>query len=111
MASRLGLPPIHCTAYERALVPASRSFTSVMPYQLIIAATFGTAISLPVKPPPAQIEVKPADVGIIPTANARWPPADSPLTTILSVSMLLVFALMATQRSAHSASSTAAGAC
>src|SRR6516162_6887934 len=96
ISSRFRLPPIHCTAYARALGPAIKSLTSVMPYQLMIAATFGTAVSLPVNPPPAQIDVRLAVDGIMPTASARCPPADSPLTTILSVSMLLFLALFTT---------------
>src|SRR5216684_5798977 len=81
--------PTHCTAYDRAFGPASMSLTSVMPYQLIIAAAFGTCVSLPVNPPPAQMDVSPAVAGIMPTTSARWPPADSPLTTILFTSILL----------------------
>src|SRR6476469_2348943 len=96
ISSRFLLPPIHCTAYDRALGPVSKSLTSVMPYQLMMAATFGTEVSFPVNPPPAQIEVRLAVVGIRPTARARCPPADSPLTTILSVSMLLFLALFTT---------------
>src|SRR5262245_5194689 len=80
--------PTHCTAYDRAFGPASMSFTSVMPYQLMIAATLGTLASLPANPPPAQILASPAVVGVMPTASARWPPADSPLTTILFTSTL-----------------------
>src|SRR5580704_12762381 len=84
---RLAELPSHWTAYERTLGPASMSFRSVMPYQLMMAATFGTALSELVNPPPAQTLVNPALAGIIPAARARWPPADSPLTTMRLVSM------------------------
>ena len=87
-APRFGSEPIHCTAYARAFGPPSMSFTSVMPYQLIMAATFGRLVSLPANPPPAQMLVKPALAGIIPVVSARCPPADSPDTTIFAVSML-----------------------
>ena len=42
------------SAYERAFGPPSMSATSVMPYQLMMAATFGTALSEPENPPPAR---------------------------------------------------------
>ena len=59
-----------------------------MPYQLMMAATFGIALSEAVNPPPAQTFVNPAVAGVMPAASARWPPADSPLTTIRLVSTL-----------------------
>src|ERR1700688_1302925 len=72
----------HWTASDRTLGPARMSFTSVMPYQLMMPATFGTALSEAENPPPAQTFVNPALAGIMPAARARCPPADSPLTTM-----------------------------
>src|ERR671910_568940 len=85
---RFGAEPIHCTAYDRAFAPASMSLRSVMPYQFRIAAIGGTALSKPVNPPPEQILVNPAEAGAMAAIRARWPPADSPVTTMRDLSML-----------------------
>jgi hypothetical protein len=45
-----------------------------------------------------------------PIASARWPPADSPVTTIRFASMLKAAGSAATNRKAQKQSSTAAGA-
>src|SRR5712664_1099784 len=80
-SSRLAAAPTHWAAYDRALGPPSISATSVMPYQLMMAATLGTVVSSLLNPPPAQARVNPAVSGIMPAARARCPPADSPVTT------------------------------
>ena len=55
---------------------------TVIPNQLIIAATRGIGVA------PAHSRSSPALSGIMPVVRVRWPPADSPVSTIRAVSML-----------------------
>src|SRR5437868_3056654 len=92
------------------LEPSITSGTSVIPNQLITAATLGiggndggfaaAAAAAPAGAPPrapagaggaaapAHSWPSPALAGMMPMDNARCPPADSPVTTILFLSML-----------------------
>src|SRR5262245_13545265 len=103
-----------------------------MPNQLMTAAIFGTGGSVTAvadaaagaaagaapraaggaggAAAPAHSRPRPALSGMMPMANARCPPADSPVTTILFLSMLKFAGSAATNRSAQKQSSTAAGA-
>ena len=94
----------------------ARSKTSVMPYQLTMAATFISAVDLaPVDQTrqrlPGHWRSRPAPAVSMPVVSARCPPAELPVTTMRSRSKPYSSALRYTQRSAQRQSSTAAGAC
>src|SRR5439155_26786921 len=74
-----------------------------MPYQLTTAATFNSSV-------PGHCRSRPAEACASAVVNAKCPPAEPPLVTILLVSKPYSFALWMTQRKAHRQSSTAAGA-
>ena len=66
-----------------------RSTTSVMPYQLTIAATLSSAVDrVPVDHvrlrSPGHWRSSPADAGSMPVVSERCPPAELPLTTMRS---------------------------
>ena len=82
ISSLFGRLPSQVTARFALCGPSITSATSVMPYQLIAAATLGTGVL------PAHCRSSPALSGIIALVSVRCPPADSPVTTMRSTSML-----------------------
>src|SRR5262245_4314441 len=100
------MSPNQRTAAACRFAPSITSGTSVIPNQLMTAATFGTGGRVigpagagtgaaPRAPAgagggaaPAHSFPKPALSGMMPIDKARCPPADSPVTTILLLSML-----------------------
>ena len=116
-ASRSRREPSHSMAYPRAPGPESISATSVMPYQLTTAA--GRTVHSGTRHPGVRSRrvrhrapaVEPGGRrAAAPWPSARWPPAESPLTTMRAGSKPWSCAYRATQRSAQRTSSTAAGA-
>src|ERR1700693_5814614 len=89
ISSRLGRLASHCTAYVLRLGPSSRSTTSAIPYQSIMAATFG-------KGAPGHCRSKTALSGIIPVLGASGPPPNPPLSPSRFVSTSYVLACAAT---------------
>ena len=77
MLSRPACDPSQETAYCWRLGPPRRSFTSVMPNQLMIAAT-GIGI---VDWSHSLVASNPADGTSMPVISARCPPADPPVIT------------------------------
>src|SRR4029079_4457214 len=89
-----GKSPNQRTAAGWLFFPSMTSGTSVIPNQLMTAAIFGIGGNTHATAPragaaaPAQSAGDTAFSGIIPIASARWPPADSPVTTIRFTSTL-----------------------
>src|SRR5580698_7203365 len=113
ISSRSGRLPNQEIAYVREFGPCNISATSVMPYQLMIAATLGSSsFVLPADHSPRNEHSasSPADAGIIPVVSARCPPDEPPLVMILVKSRLYSFAFLPIHRRAQRQSSTAAGA-
>src|SRR5215831_418700 len=94
ISSRFDMPPSHATAKFLMLAPARSSLTSVMPYQLMTAATFSSSV-------PGHRLSRLSLAGLIPVVSARCPPAEFPMTTSRLVSTLYSLPFRWTHRRAH----------